>query len=108
MTTTSIDREVLAVLTVLAPLGNDPRLALRWSPERREFDAVELLDDGTWSSGERRLIEWAAALWTGNARSLDLAYIATMSDRFRDACLGGLAAYSGRALPAFNADGVRA
>lgn len=106
-TSTYIDREVLAVLTALEPLENDSRLAaaLRRLEDKREFDVEEVLGIGTWSSGEVALIEWAGALWKGRGQ-VDIGYIAgSMGERFLFACLGSLAAYAGRSLPAFDSVG---
>jgi hypothetical protein len=102
-----IDREVLAVLTTLAPLERDSRLqpALRRLEAKREFDVEAVLAIGTWSSGEVALIEWAGALWAGRGQ-VDVGYIAGMSDRFLHACLGALAAYAGRDLPGFTSHGA--
>lgn len=105
--TTYIDREVLAVEIALGPLEHDSRLAPAFARlhDRREFDAEEVLDIGTWSSGERALIEWAGALWSGSGR-VDIGYIAgSLDDRFLHAALGALAAYANRPLPAFDTAG---
>lgn len=106
-TSTYIDREVLAVEVALSPLANDSRLQPVFARlhERREFNVGAVLAIGTWSSGERALIEWAGALWHGSGQ-VDIAYIAgSMSDRFLFAALGALAAYAGRALPGFDSAG---
>lgn len=106
-TSTYVDREVLAVLTALEPLENDSRLraALVRLDRKREFDAQEVLDIGTWSSGERALIEWAGALWAGRG-TVDIGYVAGhLDDRFLYACLGAIAAYSGREIPGFTSAG---
>jgi hypothetical protein len=102
-----VDREVLAVLVALQPLANDVRLTPVFArlAARREFAVQEVLDIGTWSSGERVLIEWAGALWAGHGQ-VDIGYIASsMSDRFRNACIGALAAYGGQPLPSFDSMG---
>lgn len=104
---TAVDQEVLAVLVALQPLANDSRLTPAFArlAARREFNVREVLDIGTWSSGERALIEWAGALWKGHG-TVDIGYIAGgLSDRFLHACVGALAAYGGRPLPAFDTMG---
>lgn len=106
-TSTYIDREVLAVQTALAPLEHDSRLVAVFDrlESRREFDVQQVLDIGTWSSGEAALIQWAGALWAGHG-PIDIGYVAgSMGDRFLHACLGSLAAYAGRDLPAFDSSG---
>jgi hypothetical protein len=107
-TTTYIDREVLAVLTALRPLADDGRLAPAFErlARRREFDVEEVLDIGTWSSGERALIEWAGALWKGHGQ-VDIGYVASgLGEKFLHAAVGALAAYGGRALPGFDSTGL--
>jgi hypothetical protein len=107
MSSVVVDREVLAVLTALEPLANDSRLVAVFErlERKREFDAKAVLEIGTWSSGEYVLIEWAGALWKGSGH-VDIGYVASsMSDRFLFACLGALAAYAGRDLPAFDSVG---
>lgn len=105
-TTTYVDREVLAVMTALAPLARDGRLAEHLRLDRREFDWRGALDEGTWSSGEAALIRWAGALWSGDDTGIDLSYIAgSLSDRFLHAALGALAAYRGLPIPAFDSTG---
>jgi hypothetical protein len=101
---TYVDREVLALLTALAPLEGDSRLDRHLRVDKREFDVEGALAEGTWSSGERALIEFAGALWGGSGR-VDLGYIASMSHRYLYACLGALAAYRGEDLPAFTSAG---
>jgi hypothetical protein len=103
-----VDREVLAVVTALAPILNDPRLDAHLRLDRREFDWRGALDEGTWSSGEYELIRWAGALWSGNSTGVDLSYIAgNFGGPFLDAVLGSLAAYRGQDLPAYGSDGLR-
>lgn len=104
MTTAAVDREVLALLTALAPLEGDSRLDRHLRVDRREFDVQGALGEGTWSSGEYALIEFAGALWKGGGH-VDLGYLAGMSHRFLYAVLGALAAYRGEALPGFSATG---
>lgn len=102
---TYVDREVLALLTALAPLEGDSRLDRHLRIGKREFDMDGALAEGTWSSSERALIEFAGALWSGSGQ-VDLGYIASgMGHRCLYACLGALAAYRGEALPAFDAAG---
>lgn len=103
--TVAVDREVLALLTALAPLEGDSRLDRHLRLDRREFDMQGALDVGTWSSGERALIEFAGALWSGSGH-VDIGYIASgMSHRFLYACLAAIAAYRGEDLPAFTSAG---
>lgn len=109
MTTTSlyVDREVLAVQTALEPIENDSRLTRIWRrlDDKREFDLDEVLAIGTWSSGERVLIEWAGALWSGRG-TVDIGYVASNLDaRFLHACLAALAVYGNRDLPGFTSAG---
>lgn len=104
MTAPVVDRELLALLTALSPLESDSRLDAHLRLDKREFDMQGALDEGTWSSGERALIAWAGALWSGSG-DVDLGYIAQMSHRFLYAALGALAAYRGEDLPGFTAAG---
>ncbi len=92
MTTTSVDRELAAVLITLAPLGGRGSSFL--DTERREFHADAMLRGG-WSSGERWLILCAKALWTGCPEKIDLAYVATLDQSFLLAVMNGIAAYRG-------------
>jgi hypothetical protein len=92
VTTTSVDRELAAVLITLAPLGD--RGSSWVDTRRRRFDADEMLNGG-WSSGERWLIVCAKALWRGTPEKIDLAYIATLDARFLLAVMNGIAAYRG-------------
>lgn len=90
---TTVDRELAAVLITLAPLGD--RGARYVDTERREFHAAKMLNYG-WSSGERWLILCAKALWRGQPEKIDLAYIATLDESFLLAVVNGMAAYRGR------------
>lgn len=102
-----VDREVLAVLTALAPLLGDNRLTPHLRLDQREFDVEGALDEGTWSSGEAALIRWAGALWSGVGQ-VDLGYAVNhLGGRFLDAALGSLAAYRGETLPSYGPDGLR-
>jgi hypothetical protein len=92
MPTTSVDRELAAVLITLAPLGT--RAASWVDIRRREFRADEMLKIG-WSSGERWLIVCAKALWRGQPEKIDLSYIATLDQNFLMAVMNGIAAYRG-------------
>lgn len=106
-TSTYIDREVLAVEVALRPLANDSRLRPVFDRlyNRREFDWHEVLDGSGWSTGEAALIRWAGALWDGTG-VVDIGYLAgSLGDEYRNACIGALAAYSGRTLPAFDSTG---
>lgn len=106
-TSTYVDREVLALLTALAPLDGDSRLDRHLRLDKREFDAEGALAEGTWSSGERALIEWAGALWKGSGQ-VDIGYIAgSLGGRFLDAALGAVAAYRGETLPSYDSTGAR-
>ena len=78
MTDTGVDRELLAVLVALEPL--DDRKWGYVNLTDRTFHADRMLDEHSWSSGERVLIDVAASLW--NTGSVDLGYIAcALSDR---------------------------
>lgn len=90
---TSVDRELAAVLITLAPLGG--RGLQYVDIHRREFHADKMAGGG-WSSGERWLILCAKALWTGCPEKIDLAYIATLDESFLLAVMNGIAAYRGR------------
>jgi hypothetical protein len=96
MTTAAIDRELVAVITALEPLGDRIFPAIQSS---RTCDFAALREQG-WSSGERILIDVAEALWTGRPVSIDLAYLASMSDSFLLAALDAMACYRGKPLPA--------
>jgi hypothetical protein len=96
MTSTAIDRELVSVLIALDPLGDRISHAIR--PAARSCDFDELRANG-WSSGERILIDVAEALWTGRPVSIDLAYLATLSDSFLLAALDAMACYRGKPLP---------
>jgi hypothetical protein len=97
MTTTAIDRELVSVLIALDPLGD--RISHAICPAARTCDFAALREQG-WSSGERILIDVAEALWTGRPVSIDLAYLASMSDSFLLAALDAMACYRGKPLPA--------
>lgn len=71
MTSTGVDRELLAVLVALEPL--DDRKWDYLNLADRTFHADRMLDE-PWSSGERVLIQVAASLW--NTGTVDLGYIA--------------------------------
>jgi hypothetical protein len=91
------DRELLAVLVTLAPLGDRGQ---SWVKIReREFHATAMLRVG-WSSGERALIEWARALWRGEG-TVDLGKIASLDERFLLAAMNGLAVYRGEDFGTF-------
>ena len=52
----------------------DTRIARHVGEGEMWFERI--LDDGTWSSGERVLLEWAWAMWSGHALDpTDLCYI---------------------------------
>lgn len=89
---TAIDRELAAVLVCLAPLG--PRANQYVDTRAREFHADAMLRNG-WSSGERWLILCAKSLWRGVPETIDLAYVATLDERFFLAVVNGIAAYRG-------------
>ena len=90
------DQEMQAVLATLEPLGDRIWFAINVS--QRECDFAGLRENG-WSTGERALIDWAEALWSGHGK-VDLGYIASgLDDRFLAAALAGLAAYRGKSLP---------
>jgi hypothetical protein len=91
------DRELLAVLVTLAPLGDRALGYVRI--REREFHAAEMLRVG-WSSGERALIEWARALWRGEG-TVDLGKIASLDERFLLAAMNGLAVYRGEDFGTF-------
>jgi hypothetical protein len=90
---TSVDRELAAVLITLAPLGG--RGSTYLDTRSREFHADKMLNYG-WSTGERWLILCAKALWRGTPEKIDLAYIATLDESFLLAVVNGIAAYRGR------------
>lgn len=92
-TTTSIDRELAAILITLAPLGD--RGLQYVDIQRREFHADKMAGGG-WSSGEWWLIVCALALWSGCPEKIDLAYVATLDESFLLAVVNGIAAYRGR------------
>lgn len=102
MTTIIDDRELAAVLITLAPLGDRARSYV--NAQRREFRSDAMLNSG-WSSGERWLILCAKALWRGTPEKIDLAYVATLDERFFLAVMNGIAAYRGRD---FSTDSARA
>lgn len=87
------DRELAAVLITLAPLGERGRTYV--DVRRREFRSDAMLRGG-WSSGERWLIVCAKALWRGTPEKIDLAYVATLDERFFMAVMSGIAAYRGQ------------
>lgn len=87
-----VDRELAAVLITLAPLGG--RGSSYLDTRSREFHADAMLRGG-WSSGERWLIVCAKALWRGTPEKIDLAYVATLDERFLLAVVNGIAAYRG-------------
>lgn len=88
----AVDRELAAVLITLAPLGE--RGSTYLDTRSREFHADAMLRIG-WSSGERWLILCAKALWRGVPEEIDLAYVATLDERFLLAVVNGIAAYRG-------------
>lgn len=68
-----------------------------------------ILDEGTWSSGEHQLLQFGRALWTGNAVSLDVAYLFTaLSDSLSQVLVDAITARRGyKPLPApFPRDGA--
>lgn len=72
MTGSGVDRELLAVLVALEPL--DDRKWGYVNLTDRTFLSDRMLDEQSWSSGERILIDVAASLW--NVGTVDLGYIA--------------------------------
>lgn len=88
----AVDRELAAVLVTLAPLGERGRQYL--DVDRREFRSTAALEE-PWSTGERWLILCARSLWRGTPEQIDLSYVATMSEPFFLAVMGGIAVYRG-------------
>ena len=94
MTSTGLDRELLAVLVALEPL--DPRKWDYLDIRERTFHADQMLQQ-PWSSGERVLIEVAASLW--NTGTVDLGYIAcALGGRHLQAVLDATAVRAGHDL----------
>ena len=95
MTSPSVDRELLAVLVALEPL--DDRKWDYLNLTDRTFHADRMIDERSWSSGERILIDVAASLW--NSGTVDLGYIAcALSDRHLQAVIDATALRAGHNL----------
>lgn len=91
---TGVDRELLAVLVALEPLGDRAQAYLNLRD--RTFDADQMREE-PWSSGERVLIDVAASLW--NTGTVDLGYIAAaLSGRYLQAVLDATAIRAGHDL----------
>ena len=99
------DREMLAVLVALAPLGSRTSFAIDIRARDCDFAALRRIG---WSSGERALIELASALWKGHG-DVDLGYIcASLDGRFFQAAIDAMAVYRGKDLESFGADAIEA
>lgn len=86
-----VDRELLAVLIALEPLGDRAQVYLNL--RERTFDADRMREE-PWSSGERVLIDVAASLW--NTGTVDLGYIAAaLSGRHLQAVVDATAIRAG-------------
>ena len=74
--------EAAAVVVLLdfERLSGDPRFARHVNASGVNWRA--LVDDVTWSSGERFLIATAAGLWTGVAHGADVSMVSRLSDDF--------------------------
>jgi hypothetical protein len=59
----STELEATVVAIALDDLADDPRVARHYEGDRYNFAAI--LDDPTWSTGERAVIRVARALWHG-------------------------------------------
>lgn len=95
MTGSGVDRELLAVLVALEPL--DDRKWGYVSLTDRTFLPDRMLDEQSWSSGERILIDVAASLW--NIGTVDLGHIAcALSGRHLQAVMDATAIRSGQNL----------
>ena len=95
MTGSGVDRELLAVLVALEPL--DDRKWGYVNLTDRTFLSVRMLDEQSWSSGERILIDVAASLW--NIGTVDLGYIAcALSGRHLQAVIDATAIRAGQNL----------
>lgn len=95
MTSPSADRELLAVLVALEHL--DDRKWDYLNLTDRTFHADRMLDEHSWSSGERVLINVAASLW--NIGTVDLGYIAcALSERYLQAVIDATALRAGHNL----------
>ena len=95
MTGSGVDRELLAVLVALEPL--DDRKWGYVSLTDRTFLSDRMLDEQSWSSGERILIDVAASLW--NIGTVDLGHIAcALSGRHPQAVMDATAIRSGQNL----------
>ena len=95
MTSPGIDRELLVVLVALEPL--DDRKWDYLNLTDRTFHADRMIDEQSWSSGERILIDVAASLW--NTGTVDLGYIAcALGDRHLQAVIDATALRAGHNL----------
>lgn len=95
MTSPDDDRELLAILVALEPL--DDRKWNYLNLTDRTFHADRMIDEQSWSSGERILIDVAASLW--NTGTVDLGYIAcALSDRHLQAVIDATALRAGHNL----------
>lgn len=94
MTSTGVDRELLAVLVALEPL--DDRKWDYLNLRERTFRADQMLQE-PWSSGERVLIDVANSLW--NTGTVDLGYIVcALGGRHLQAVIDATAVRAGRDL----------
>lgn len=95
MTSSGVDRELLAVLVALEHLDDRKWDYLNLSD--RTFRTDRMIDEQSWSSGERVLIDVAASLW--NTGTVDLGYIAcALSDRYLQSVIDATALRAGHNL----------
>ena len=95
MTGGGLDRELFAVLVALEPL--DGRKWDYLNLTDRSFHADRMLEEQSWSSGERVLIQVAASLW--NTGTVDLGYIAcALGERHLQAVIDATALRAGQNL----------
>lgn len=98
------DTEAAAALIVLDAFAGDARA---WA--HVDVDGIHwagILDEGTWSSGERRLLEFGKALWKGYGE-VDVAYLFAggLGDGMLQVVVDAITARrSGRPLPAASDD----
>lgn len=95
------DYEAAAALVVLesSAFAGDQRAWRHVDTDGIDWEAI--LDDGTWSSGERRLLELGRALWAGRG-TVDAAYLFTSLSRgFEQVVIDAITARRGyQPLPA--------
>lgn len=95
------DYEAAAALTILdSPMFTNDERAWR-HVDMDGIDWAAILDEGTWSSGEQKVLELGRALWSGHG-SVDAAYLFTsLSTGFERVVIDAIVARRGyRPLPA--------